>query len=221
MAANGRLPGSQLTPIPGGQLRNDAAQSWLRLRNHIGRKYGVWICPTSQRTAYRTYPEQLYFWNLYRSGRGNLAAYPGTSNHGWGIAVDVPQTTMARLINREGAEFGWQKRWSDAPSEWWHFRYSEANDRHKGQPVKPLPKGRKALKKDERKHRDRLVRARALARKRGGWESMPKRKKEAEYSKRWLKRRRKAIVMAARKTGWGKANRRNRHKYIGKLTGAK
>jgi hypothetical protein len=221
MASNGNLPASSLVSIPGGRLRSDVARSWLRLRNHIGKKHGVWICPTSSRTAYRTYSEQVYFWNLYRSGRGALAAYPGTSNHGWGTTVDVPSTTMASLINREGAAYGWQKRWSDAPSEWWHFRYSPDNDRHKGQPPKPKPKGRQALRKDERKHRDRLVKARARYREHDGWTSR-EHKRNAHKAKAWLRRRRKRIAAEAKQNGWsGHHHRPERFKYIGQLIGAK
>ena len=217
MAQNGRLSASDLRAIPGGRLRKDAGASWLRMRNEIGRRTGVWICPTSARTAYRTYAEQVYFWDLYQRGQGNLAAYPGTSNHGWGIAVDVPSPTMARLINQYGAEYGWQKRWSDAPSEWWHFRYASQYDKHRGKPLKPRPKGRRALRKGERMHRDRLVRARAFARKRGGWETIPKHKQRAAYSKAWLRRRRRAIHEAAKREGWQPAYRRERYDYIGKL----
>jgi D-alanyl-D-alanine carboxypeptidase len=217
MASNGRLPSSMLRPIPGGRLEKDAAASWLRLRQRIGQKYNIWICPTSSRTAYRTYSEQVYFWNLYRSGRGALAAYPGTSNHGWGTTVDVPSTYMAQLINREGAEYGWQKRWSDAPSEWWHFRYAPQYDRHKGERAKPKPKGRKALRKDERKHRDGLVKARARYREHNGWTSR-EHKRNAQRHKAWLRRRRRAI----RKAGFGEGHYRSeRYKYIGKLIGAK
>ena len=78
MAANGQLPDSELMAIPGGRLRADAAKAWIRMRNRIGKESGLWICPTSTRTAYRTLSEQLYFWNLYVTGRGNLAARPGS-----------------------------------------------------------------------------------------------------------------------------------------------
>ena len=218
MAANGRLPASQLKPIPGGRLRRDVANSWLRLRNHIGRKHGVWICPTSSRCSYRPYHDQVHFWNLYQSGRGNLAAYPGTSNHGLGTTVDVPSPAMARLINREGAAYGWQKRWSDAQSEWWHFKYAAEHDSHKGEPVKPRPRGRAALRRDERKHRDRLVRERARFKRNGNsWEGLPRHKARALASKAWLKRRRRSIRRAG---NMRKANRQERHRYIGKLIGA-
>src|SRR4249919_3904806 len=135
MAENGRLPASDLAPIPGGRLRTDAAAAWRRLRAEIGKSDGIWICPTSSRTAYRTYAEQEYFWNLFQSGKGNLAAKPGTSNHGWGTTVDVPTKVMRSAIDKHGAPFGWSKTWSDAPTEWWHIRYDPGHDEHKGEPA--------------------------------------------------------------------------------------
>ena len=52
---------------------------------------------------------------------GANAATPGTSNHGLGLAVD---TDDHDLVNRYGAPFGWQKAWSDASWEPWHFKYA-------------------------------------------------------------------------------------------------
>lgn len=124
---NGRLPGAVLSSIVGGRLRRDAAKSWNAMNAESIRKYGVTLRPTGSRSSYRPYADQLYFWNLYRSGRGNLAAYPGTSNHGWGLAVDVSTPRQAQIINQIGAKFGWQKRWSDAQSEWWHFKWRTGN----------------------------------------------------------------------------------------------
>ena len=106
MADNGRLPDSELAAIPGGRLRKDAADAWLAMRVYIGKSKGVWICPTSFRTAYRPYADQEYFWNLYRNKGGALAARPGTSNHGWGIAVDLPTPAMQAAVREHGHEFG-------------------------------------------------------------------------------------------------------------------
>ena len=42
--------------------------------------------------AWRPFEKQQYFYNCYKTGscnNGNLAATPGTSNHGWGIASDL------------------------------------------------------------------------------------------------------------------------------------
>ena len=124
MSLNGRLPDSALAPIPGGRLRKDAAVSWNVMHRYIGVKTGVWIRPLGGMSSYRTYPQQVYLWhNVPHAHDTNWVAYPGTSNHGWGLAVDVATQAMAREINRYGAPFGWQKRWSDAQLEWWHFKW--------------------------------------------------------------------------------------------------
>lgn len=81
------------------------------------------LAPVGHLGSYRTYSQQVYLWQLYRSGRGNLAAYPGTSNHGWGLAVDFATQQMRWIVDQIGASFGWSKAWSDAQSEWWHIRY--------------------------------------------------------------------------------------------------
>ncbi|CAF0928607.1 unnamed protein product [Adineta ricciae] len=53
------------------------------------KKSGVYIKIAS---GFRTIARQQYFWNCYRTKKcngGNLAARPGTSNHGRGIALDL------------------------------------------------------------------------------------------------------------------------------------
>lgn len=65
-------------------------------------------------------------WRIYQAG-GNLAAHPGTSNHGAGIAVDVATPSMRAMIDHIGARYGWEKRTSDAPSEWWHLKWREGS----------------------------------------------------------------------------------------------
>jgi hypothetical protein len=74
-------------------------------------------------SSYRTLNEQRYLYNLYLQGRGNLAAVPGTSNHGLGLAVDLATHQMRDIVDQIGAKYGWAKRWSDAPSEWWHIKW--------------------------------------------------------------------------------------------------
>ena len=44
--------------------------------------------------GFRTMAEQQYFWDLYQSGQGNLAAQPGFSNHQGGLAVDFDTSTF-------------------------------------------------------------------------------------------------------------------------------
>jgi len=122
MAENGRIPEAELAAIPGGRLAREAAANWLALRAKGGKELGIWISPLGPQSSYRTFAQQQQFWNLYRSGRGNLAARPGTSNHGWGNAVDLAHPpTMRKVIDRFGAEYGW--RWGEVRSESWHVTY--------------------------------------------------------------------------------------------------
>lgn len=124
---NGRLPQSMLAPIGGGYyLRKDAAAAYNAMRVHIHAKTGFWISVVA---GYRTYARQVYFWNLYRSGRGNLAAYPGSSNHGLGAAIDLANQTSRHYVDLYGAPYGWAKRWSDAPGEWWHIKFDASRVR--------------------------------------------------------------------------------------------
>jgi hypothetical protein len=120
---NGRLPGVALGNIVGGRLRKDAADAWNAMNAESVRKYGVTLRPTGGMSSYRTLAQQQYLWNLWRAGRGNLAAHPGTSNHGWGLAVDLATPQMRNIVDKIGAKYGYAKRWSDAPSEWWHIKW--------------------------------------------------------------------------------------------------
>jgi hypothetical protein len=124
MASNGRLPASDLAPIFQGQLAKASycAASWNAM-NVEARRMGVELRPTGPRSSYRTYDQQVQLWNDYQAGRGALAARPGTSNHGLGLAVDVATQQMRTVIDRIGRKYGWAKEWSDAPSEWWHIRH--------------------------------------------------------------------------------------------------
>jgi LAS superfamily LD-carboxypeptidase LdcB len=72
--------------------------------------------------GYRNYAEQQRLYDLYQSGRGNLAARPGESDHGWGLSVDIntaDQGTYQWLVKHAG-EYGFV---NDVPSERWHWTY--------------------------------------------------------------------------------------------------
>jgi hypothetical protein len=119
---NGRLPRSVLSRIyhPSLELylEKDAAASWNTMRLYFVQR-GREIYPLGPICAYRTYEEQVQA----KAEFGSNAATPGTSNHGWGLAVDLATTEMRSELDRWGAPFGWQKQWSDASWEWWHIKY--------------------------------------------------------------------------------------------------
>lgn len=121
---NGRLPDRALRSIPGGRLERRAAIAWNALYLEGVRKDRVRIMPAGPVSSYRTYAEQVERWNIYKRG-GPLAAEPGTSNHGWGRAVDLKYPAAMRpVIDKYGAKYGW--RWGEAPSEPWHVTFYDA-----------------------------------------------------------------------------------------------
>jgi hypothetical protein len=71
--------------------------------------------------SYRPLAVQWVKWNTYLNG-GNLAARPGTSNHGEALSVDLTDIGSDDLfwLRTHAREFGFQ---NDVPSEVWHWTY--------------------------------------------------------------------------------------------------
>jgi LAS superfamily LD-carboxypeptidase LdcB len=77
--------------------------------------------------SYRSYSEQL---RVFRQ-RPSLAAVPGTSNHGWGLAVDLgcgvqySRSAQYRWMVENAARFGWvHPAWAfHDPFEPWHWEF--------------------------------------------------------------------------------------------------
>jgi hypothetical protein len=114
VSSNGNLPSSALTVVPPGRLEKAAAAAWNAGPGKAGCKL---LGPNS---GYRSLAKQWEYWRAYQAG-GNLAAYPGTSNHGWGRAVDLAAPWMRTWIDQHGARYGWKK--TEAWSEWWHVNF--------------------------------------------------------------------------------------------------
>jgi LAS superfamily LD-carboxypeptidase LdcB len=78
--------------------------------------------------SYRTYDQQVDL--AQRKGLyadGGLAAVPGTSNHGWGLAVDADITNPATMswLRSNGYKYGFVEAVSREPWHW-EFRPSQA-----------------------------------------------------------------------------------------------
>lgn len=75
-------------------------------------------------SGYRSLAEQWVLWRRYLAG-GNLAAYPGTSNHGRGQAVDIgwwdPSRADWGLLRAVGTEHGIRLTVFTPQFEPWHF----------------------------------------------------------------------------------------------------
>lgn len=120
---NGELPAHVLAPAGGGHLRKDAAAAFNAMNEESKRSHHVELHASAPQNTYRTLAWQQHYYALYKSGQGNLAAVPGTSNHGWGLAIDLAYPYMRHIVDEIGEKYGWAKKWSDAPTEWWHLRY--------------------------------------------------------------------------------------------------
>ncbi len=117
---NGRLPDEALTPIGVGshRLAAPAASAFTRL-SAAAEADGVTIGVTD---SYRSYDAQVDVANrkgLY--SQGGLAAKPGTSDHGLGLALDLDLDTKALSWMRANAgRFGFVE---DTPRESWHWKF--------------------------------------------------------------------------------------------------
>jgi len=126
---NGLIPPSAMCPLgaAGHSLRCDAAAAYRAMSAAYAASFGGPLCITD---SYRTYAGQV---KLYGE-KPALAAVPGTSNHGWGLAVDLcggietfgtPQ--YAWLVANAG-RFGFlHPTWADPGNgreEPWHWEYA-------------------------------------------------------------------------------------------------
>lgn len=124
---NGRMPDSALASVGFGVWRMSTycINDFRNLNSAFRSAFGVNLPISSgSSSAYRTYDEQVYFWNLYQSGQGNLAAYPGTSNHGWGLACDISLggygSSRYNWMNAHAPSYGFN---DDVSGESWHWAY--------------------------------------------------------------------------------------------------
>jgi hypothetical protein len=117
---NGRIPADALATVggTGHRLWAPAAQGFDDLLAAAQRD-GVRIGITD---SYRSYDAQVDV--AARKGlysQGGLAAAPGTSPHGWGLAVDLDLDDRAQAWMRANAgTFGFAE---DTPREPWHWVY--------------------------------------------------------------------------------------------------
>jgi hypothetical protein len=117
---NGRIPAQALSTIEGTsqQLWAPAARSLEALRSAAAAD-GVTVGITD---SYRTYESQVDL--VQRKGlysQGGLAAAPGTSRHGWGVAVDLRLDATAQAWMRtNAAQFGFNENVAREP---WHWEY--------------------------------------------------------------------------------------------------
>ncbi len=132
-AGNGRIDRDDLCELWSGEyLRSDAAVALARLNADFVTTFGRDLCITD---GYRSYSEQV----SVRWRKPGLAARPGTSQHGWGLAVDLCKgEASARAkehtwLKENAPDFGWDNPdWArsggSGPYEPWHWEYVAGQD---------------------------------------------------------------------------------------------
>jgi cell wall-associated NlpC family hydrolase len=126
---NGLIPPSALCPlgVAGHALRCDATAAWRAMSTAYQGTFGTPLCITD---SYRGYASQV---RLYGE-KPALAAVPGTSNHGWGLAVDLCGgvdafgTAQYSWMLANAGRFGFvHPTWADPGNgreEPWHWEYA-------------------------------------------------------------------------------------------------
>lgn len=126
---NGFIPRAALCPIGAGRhaLRCDAAAAFQALTSSYAAAFGRPGCVTD---SYRTFAEQVRLYGV----KPALAAVPGTSNHGWGLAVDLCGgiqsfgTVQHAWMVANASRFGWSNpswaRPGQGREEPWHWEFT-------------------------------------------------------------------------------------------------
>lgn len=125
VAQNGVFDADNTDPIPGGRLWPEAALTWNAMYADFVAASGHpdQFRPGGALSSARTIPQQRELF----AQQPPPAAHPGTSNHGWGIAVDLPDAQAQAWILRHGASYGWSHDEGARVGERWHFRYVGAS----------------------------------------------------------------------------------------------
>lgn len=126
---NGQIPISALCPLRSAgahYLRADAAFAFDRMGQAYAHRFGAATCITD---SYRSYAAQV---SLF-ARKPALAAVPGTSNHGWGTAVDLCggiqrfDSPQHRWMIENAPLYGWfHPGWAQqngSKPEPWHWEY--------------------------------------------------------------------------------------------------
>jgi len=127
---NGEIPREMLCPLWGADwhvLRADAAATFSAMSKAYAAHFGRPICVTD---SYRSYEMQV---DVHRR-KPTMTAIPGTSNHGWGTAVDLCDgvqsfgTPTFGWLSANASRFGWfHPSWAaqgGSRPEPWHWEYA-------------------------------------------------------------------------------------------------
>lgn len=128
--SNGKIPADKLVRIPfntSHRLHTDAVAALAPLNNAFKAEFGKNLTITD---SYRSYEAQV----ICRRNKGSICAVPGTSNHGWGLALDFGGginsfgTKEYNWMMANAPNYGWINPYWARPGgsnpEPWHWEYA-------------------------------------------------------------------------------------------------
>lgn len=127
---NGRIPMHALARVEGtNYMMNPYAASALAAMIQAARADGVGL---SIGNTYRDWALQAQLFRDYQNGSHPApVAAPGTSEHGWGLAVDLESIEyggqQSNWLKQNAARFGFSNPFSDPSTEPWHWEYGQGD----------------------------------------------------------------------------------------------
>jgi hypothetical protein len=127
---NGRVPKSELRQLATITLvrraQPDAAAAFDRMNDALYAETGHRLTMTANQDSYRSLAKQQKLWDAHAANPSGTpsAAWPGTSNHGLGLAIDVTGMTnavTAKWMRAHADDYGY--RINRIKSEPWHIEY--------------------------------------------------------------------------------------------------
>jgi len=147
-ASNGKL--SSLTSISTGsghKLNSEAAAAYEKMVKAAKADKVEWGITDSYRTF--EVQDKIFDWDYFKKTKkrrkkgtsGTPVAYPGTSNHGWGAAVDLVVKYGDKVhtwLTKNASKFGFSNPFSNPRTEPWHWEHvASAKNLDSGTSVTP------------------------------------------------------------------------------------
>jgi len=133
-ASNGQLTG--LSSIGSGhKLNPEASDAYLKMVNAAKADGISWSITDSYRSLEGQ--NKLFDWDYFKKTKvrrkkgtaGTPAAYPGTSNHGWGAAVDLGVKYGDKShtwLTKNASKFGFSNPFKKPTTEPWHWEHLQS-----------------------------------------------------------------------------------------------
>jgi len=114
--------------VGGNKLQKDAANGFIKLYNDMPSDIKSSVRFTDSYRPLKVQCNIFDFDHYEKTGKrrkkgtsGTPVATPGSSNHGWGRAIDIFPENVQKHIKENGPKYGWC--WGEVKSEPWHFTF--------------------------------------------------------------------------------------------------